>query len=84
MRVMDDVGADAAEHRPPDFAESARADHDHVRVALGRHLQDTFSRLAVADDVTSGDLHTPGNSERVNFSISIIKIRRKQAIGLVR
>ena len=61
--VVDDVGADAAEHRPPDFAETARADDDHVGVTLCRHLQDSFARLAITDDVPTGDLQARGNSE---------------------
>ena len=56
VRVVDDVGTDAADDRPPDFAESARADHDHVGVALLRQLHDSFAGLTVADDVTAGDL----------------------------
>ena len=68
--VMDDVGADAAEHRPPDFAESARADDDHVGVTFLRHLNDSFARLAIADDVSTGDLHTRDNDEHNDSKMS--------------
>ena len=56
VRVVDDVGTDAADDRPPEFAESARADYDHVGVAFLRQLHDSFAGLTVADDVTAGDL----------------------------
>ena len=54
--VVRDVRANASEDCAPEFAESASADHDHVGIALSRHLDHSLSRLAIADDVPTGDL----------------------------
>ena len=54
--VVRDVRANASEDCAPEFAESSRANNDHVGVALSRHLDHSLSRLAIADDVPTGDL----------------------------